>query len=136
MVAHAAGCWVEHRRGLSTEIFWLPGGCRSGLVALEEAPEEPIYSSGPEIYRPGPRIYSPGRIRGPSAPESGRDPGAGPIDFRPGAIDRLLGGRLQSNQSGTVNLEEVGEIKLGSECCGALRPGFWDGEVIENVAQN
>ena len=29
---------------------------RSGLVALEEAPEEPINSSGPEIYRPGPRI--------------------------------------------------------------------------------
>ncbi len=29
---------------------------RSGLVALEEAPEEPIYSSLPEIYRQGPRI--------------------------------------------------------------------------------
>ncbi len=31
---------------------------RSGLVALEEVPEEPIYSSGPEIYRPCLRIYS------------------------------------------------------------------------------
>ncbi len=62
---------------------------RSRLVALEEAPEEPIYSSVPEIYRPGPRIYSAGRLQGPSAPESGREnrSGAGPMDFR---ADRSL----------------------------------------------
>ena len=30
---------------------------RSGLVASEEAPEGPIYKSGPEIHRPGLRIY-------------------------------------------------------------------------------
>ncbi len=46
---------------------------RSRLVALEEAPEEPIYRSEPEIYRPGPRTYSPGRIWGPSAFESDRE---------------------------------------------------------------
>ncbi len=40
------------------------------VVALEEAPGEPIYISGPEIYRPNPLIYSPGLI---SVPESGRE---------------------------------------------------------------
>ncbi len=32
---------------------------RSPLVALEEAPEEPIYSSGPETYRPGRKLSDP-----------------------------------------------------------------------------
>ncbi len=37
---------------------------RSRLVALEEAPEEPIYCSGPEIYRPDPDSGAEGpRIR-------------------------------------------------------------------------
>ncbi len=78
---------------------------RSRLVALEEAPEEPIYSSGPEIYRPGACVFFPGRIREPKAPESGRENSSGgraTTDFRPGTIDRLLLGLLQSHQSGTV----------------------------------
>lgn len=39
---------------------------RSGLLDLEEAPEEAIYKPGPEIYRPGPRIFSDSEAFGPA----------------------------------------------------------------------
>ncbi len=50
-------------------------GTRGGLAASEEAPEEPLYSSGPEIYRPGPGSILPagfGGLRG-AASETGPD---------------------------------------------------------------
>jgi hypothetical protein len=44
-----------------------------------------------------------GGLRPPN-PAGRMNPGTGPKDFRPGTIDRLLRGFLQSDQSGTVNL--------------------------------
>ncbi len=43
----------------------------TSIRQLPGVPEEPIYSSGPEMLQPGPLIYAPGRIRGQRAPEVG-----------------------------------------------------------------
>jgi hypothetical protein len=71
--------------------FFDPGSGGSG--GSREAPK------GPPWAFPGP----PGAPRRPPYPAGRIDPGAGPIDFRPGTIDRLLRGLLQSHRSGTVN---------------------------------
>jgi hypothetical protein len=87
---HVPYCVLQ---GLTVPDWWLWGRPRRSRSIIPGR-----RSIGPA---PGSLPAGFGGLRPPNS--AGRDPGSGPIDFRLGAIDRLLRGLLQSHQSGKGN---------------------------------